>query len=227
MDPVNQFIEDHVLTPLRQARQNLSDADNSYQAYLQKFVTNIDPLYSGSSTFSGAGADAVAQLIRQYIDGETSQSPHSVQAQLPALYELCESTASSLQRNIDWYYSLPWIGDLFHSGGQAQAGAVVMGSNSLIDTLAAALDLGVVATYALFAALVAAGYGEFDAQNKVEELSQLVIPALQNLSGSIDGLTAASVLALPPSALAPGGLTNGSMDLPGLALLAAAAITLD
>lgn len=223
MDPVNQFLEDRVLTPLRQARQSLSDADSAYQASLLKFLTNIDQLYRGTNPFSGDGADAVAQLVQQYMEGETSQRPNGIQEQLPALYQLCESTASHLQQQIDWYYSLPWVGDLFQAGAQAQAGVVVMGSNSLIDALAAALDLGVVATIGVYAALVLAGYGEFDAQNKLEELSQLVIPTLQNLNGSVDALTSASVQALPPSALMPNGLGNG-VDLPGLALLAAATI---
>ncbi|MGH2482346.1 MAG: hypothetical protein ACRDHW_22085, partial [Ktedonobacteraceae bacterium] len=117
MDPVNQLIEDRVLNPLRQARQNLSDADNSHQAYLQKFLQNVDQLFRGDNAFSGDGADAVARLVQQYMEGETSRRPNSVQEQLPALYDRCESTASNLQRNIDWYYSLPWVGDLFHGGG--------------------------------------------------------------------------------------------------------------
>lgn len=193
MDPINQFLVDHVITPLQQARYHLPAMDATHHACVQQFSQHVGQLFGPGGPFTGAAAWTLSQAVNNYLDVETRLTSGGLSQRLSDVMGACDTTAAFIQQQMDWYYSLPWP-DSSSSGGISLGtllggvGGISLddGISGLLTALIAALaDGSALAAVGIPLAIVAVGTAEYYAQNKLQE-ANMVLDALLAFSNTMD-----------------------------------------
>src|SRR5579875_3541183 len=179
MDPINQFVTDHVITPLQQAAYHLPVMDAIHHACVRDYAQSVGQLFGPGGPFEGKAAQALSHAVNDYLAVETRLTAGDLSQRLSDAISMCDTTAASIQREMEENYSLPWPDPSSDPTGLADLVGIVGGTTleegvgGILAELAAAL--------AAIAAAVATAYIE----NKVQEVD-MVLMALLNLSNAIE-----------------------------------------
>lgn len=144
IEDLKQAIQRDFVTPLREFRAKTQALDTLHDQCVKDFQDAIGSLFGPGVSFSGSAADALANLVGNYLSAEQALSDYagnSLSDRLSLAAHACENTVASMEPTLASLHDLPGVaaaGAILLDTAEASEAAVVPGpENPLWDVIVA------------------------------------------------------------------------------------------
>jgi hypothetical protein len=101
MDPIDQFIEQVLIPPLRHFRGQVSSFDTNHHDTVKQFSNHVASLFSGPDSFSGPAADVISDLVYQYLYTENTLTGSGMSEHLATMSTTCDNSANAMEQSVE------------------------------------------------------------------------------------------------------------------------------
>jgi hypothetical protein len=127
MDPIDQFIEQVLITPLRHFRGQVSSFDTNHHDTVKQFSNHVGALFTGANPFSGPAANVIADLVDQYLQTELTLTGSGMSEHLATMSTTCDNSANYMEQSVE-SHQIPSYNNKYADAALAFAGTVDTGA---------------------------------------------------------------------------------------------------